>query len=101
MNTLPSYTLELRAADQRRRLQSSLSELRSRLRESFDIKKRNELFRSPLVSTLVASFVVLLARTRVLLRSHGCKNTMTPAGSLGENSRTMSSEVVVESRPQR
>ena len=74
MTTVPSYTLELRAADQRRRLQSSISELRSQVRERFDInKKRNELPQA-IGSRLVASFVVLLALTRILWRSHGRRN---------------------------
>jgi len=74
MTTVPSYTLELRAADQRRRLQSSISELRSQVRERFDInKKRNELPQA-IGFRLVASFVVLLALTRILWRSHGRRN---------------------------
>jgi hypothetical protein len=75
MTTVPSYTLELRAAaDQRRRLQSSIAELRSQVRERFAInKKRNELPQA-IGSRFVASFVVLLALTRILWRSHGRRN---------------------------
>ncbi|HEY7354504.1 MAG TPA: hypothetical protein VH596_17170 [Terriglobales bacterium] len=40
MGELPSYDLELKAADQRRRLHRTVAELRSRMKEDFDIKKR-------------------------------------------------------------
>jgi len=36
---LPPYDLELRAAEERRRLHSSVEELRERVREKLDIKK--------------------------------------------------------------
>jgi hypothetical protein len=49
------------------------AELQSRFRERFDIKKRNELPQA-IVSRLVASFVVLLALTRILRGSHGQEN---------------------------
>ena len=39
MNTLPTSDLELRAADERRRLRSSVTELKERVREKMDIKK--------------------------------------------------------------
>jgi hypothetical protein len=39
MSTLPSETLELRAADERRRLHSSVVELKSRVREKLDVRK--------------------------------------------------------------
>jgi hypothetical protein len=39
MSSLPIYELELKAADERRRLRSSVVELRSRVRESLDVKK--------------------------------------------------------------
>ena len=35
----PTYTLELRAADQRRRLHGSVSELRSKMKEKLDVKR--------------------------------------------------------------
>jgi len=39
MSTLPLEDLRLRAVDERRRLQSSVIELRSRIRENLDVKK--------------------------------------------------------------
>lgn len=39
MEGLPSYDLELRAADERQRLHASMKELRSRLSETLDIRK--------------------------------------------------------------
>ena len=38
MSTLPIYELELRAGDQRRRLQASVTELKSKVRDSIDVK---------------------------------------------------------------
>jgi hypothetical protein len=40
MAELPSYDLELKAADERRRLHGTLAELRSRVHEELDVKKR-------------------------------------------------------------
>jgi hypothetical protein len=40
MTELPSYDLELKAAEERRRLHGTLAELRSRVHEELDIKKR-------------------------------------------------------------
>lgn len=40
MDGLPSGDLELKAADERRRLEGSLRELRARLEYDFDIKRR-------------------------------------------------------------
>jgi hypothetical protein len=40
MSELPSYDLELRAAEERRRLHGTLAELRSRVHEELDVKKR-------------------------------------------------------------
>jgi hypothetical protein len=59
MNTLPSYTLEVRAVDERRRLQSSIAELRSRVREKLDIKReiRQSVFG---LSGAVTLFALLL-----------------------------------------
>ena len=37
--TLPTHELELRAADQRRRLHASVHELKDHLRDSLDVKK--------------------------------------------------------------
>lgn len=39
MSTIPSSDLELRAADERRRLHSSVVELKSRVRETLDVKR--------------------------------------------------------------
>lgn len=39
MSSLPIYELELRAADERRRLQSSVTELKSRVRENLNVSK--------------------------------------------------------------
>ena len=39
MAELPSYDLELKAADERRRLHGTLAELRSRVHDELDIKK--------------------------------------------------------------
>lgn len=39
MSSLPLYELELRAADERRRLQNSVTELKSRVRENLDVTK--------------------------------------------------------------
>ena len=40
MAELPSYDLELKAAEERRRLHGTLAELRSRVNEELDFKKR-------------------------------------------------------------
>jgi hypothetical protein len=40
MAELPSYDLELKAADERRRLHGTLAELRSRVHDELDVKKR-------------------------------------------------------------
>ncbi|HEV2714716.1 MAG TPA: hypothetical protein VGU64_05585 [Terriglobales bacterium] len=39
MSTIPSSDLELRAADERRRLHRSVTELKSRVRETLDVKR--------------------------------------------------------------
>ncbi len=39
MSGLPLQDLQLRAVDERRRLQSSVVELRSRIRENMDVRK--------------------------------------------------------------
>jgi len=41
-NSLPTDVLEQRAAEQRRRLHNSVSELRSTMRERLDIKRNSE-----------------------------------------------------------
>lgn len=40
MTESPSYDLELKAAEERRRLHGTLAELRSRVHEELDVKKR-------------------------------------------------------------
>lgn len=40
MAELPSYDLELKAADERRRLHSVVAEFRNRVQEDLDVKKR-------------------------------------------------------------
>lgn len=40
MAELPSYDLELKAADERRRLHKAVAELRSRVHDDLDLKKR-------------------------------------------------------------
>lgn len=40
MGELPSYDLELRAADERKRLHDVVAEFRSRVREDLDLKKQ-------------------------------------------------------------
>jgi hypothetical protein len=40
MAELPSYDLELKAAEERRRLHGTLAELRSRVHAELDVKKR-------------------------------------------------------------
>ncbi|HZP17659.1 MAG TPA: hypothetical protein VFB00_06830 [Terriglobales bacterium] len=39
MNAIPTYDLELRAAEDRRRLHDSVEELRSRLRSALDVNR--------------------------------------------------------------
>jgi hypothetical protein len=39
MSDLPSYDLELKAAEERQHLHFSIEELKSRLRDSLDVKK--------------------------------------------------------------
>lgn len=38
-NTLPTYDLQLRAADERRRLHGSVTELKVRVREKMDLQR--------------------------------------------------------------
>ncbi len=39
MSSLPSHELELRAADERKRLESTMTELKSQVRETLDVKR--------------------------------------------------------------
>jgi len=56
MDGLPSYDLELKAADDRRRLHGTLAELRSRVHDELDIKKhaREHLGAACALAALVA-----------------------------------------------
>lgn len=55
----PTYTLELRAADQRRRLHSSVVELRSRVQERLDPKQLGREYLVP-ASALAALLAMVL-----------------------------------------
>jgi len=57
MNTNPAETLELRAADQRRRLRSSVHELKDRVREKLDVKRN--ISQHVLLASAVAGAVSL------------------------------------------
>jgi hypothetical protein len=59
MTTLPAETLELRAAEQRRRLQNSLHELKDRVREKLDVK-RNISHHVLLASAVAGTFSLAL-----------------------------------------
>ncbi len=59
MSTIPSSDLELRAADERRRLHSSVVELKSRVRETLDVK-RNARKHVLLGSGIAASLSLIL-----------------------------------------
>jgi hypothetical protein len=58
MSTLPSSDLELRAADERRRLHSSIVEFKSRAREKFDMKQIAR--RHVLLASGIAALVSLI-----------------------------------------
>lgn len=57
----PSYDLEVKAADERRRLDSSIHELRDRLREKLDVKNNVDEFTREHVPAMsaVAALVAL------------------------------------------
>ena len=56
---LPTYELELRAVEQRKRLHESLAELKSRVREKINIKKAARAHIAPLsAGAALVSFVV-------------------------------------------
>jgi hypothetical protein len=59
MSSVPSYTLEARAADQRRRLHSTAVELRSKVREKLDVKRTARQY-APVASGAAALFGMLL-----------------------------------------
>jgi hypothetical protein len=58
-SNVPSYTLEARAADQRRRLHTSAVELRSVMREKLDVKRTARRY-VPAASGAAALFAMLL-----------------------------------------
>jgi len=58
-SNIPSYTLEMRAADQRRRLHSSVVELRSKVREKMNVKQVARQY-VPALSGAAALFGMLL-----------------------------------------
>jgi hypothetical protein len=58
-SNVPSYTLEMRAADQRRRLHSSVVELRTKMKEKLDVKEAARRY-VPALSGAAALFGVLL-----------------------------------------
>jgi hypothetical protein len=58
-SNVPSYTLEMRAADQRRRLHSTVVELRSKVREKLDVKQTARQY-VPALSGAAALVGVLL-----------------------------------------
>jgi hypothetical protein len=58
-NNVPTYTLEMRAADQRRRLHSSVVELRSKVREKLNVKRTARQY-IPVASGAAALFGLLL-----------------------------------------
>ncbi len=59
MSSVPSYTLEMRAADQRRRLHSSVVELRSKVREKLNVKRTARQY-VPIASGAAILFGMLL-----------------------------------------
>lgn len=72
MAGLPSYDLELKAADERRRLHGSLAELRSRVHDELDLNNhvREHLGAACAVAAVVGlglgySFTGLFVRTRL------------------------------------
>ncbi len=59
MSSVPSYTLQMRAADERRRLHSTIVELRSKVREKLDIKRTARQY-VPIASGVAVLFGMLL-----------------------------------------
>ncbi|MDP9160857.1 MAG: hypothetical protein M3O09_11615 [Acidobacteriota bacterium] len=47
MSTLPSYELELKAAAERQRLHNSVTELKTRVRETLDVKRNAREYVAP------------------------------------------------------
>lgn len=59
MSSVPAYTLEIRAADQRKQIHSSVIELRSRMRQKLDVKW-NLRQHVPLISGVAAVASLLM-----------------------------------------
>jgi hypothetical protein len=59
MSTLPTYDLQLRAEDQRRRLKGSFNELRERVREKLDVKRTAR--RHVILASAIAAVMSLAA----------------------------------------
>lgn len=59
MSTLPSYELELKAADERKRLHSSVIELKARVRQTLDVTNNAREYVVPIssVAALVSAVV--------------------------------------------
>ena len=57
-STLPTYDLQLRAADERRRLHGSVSELKVRVREKMDVQRNAR--EHVMAGSAVAGFVSLI-----------------------------------------
>ena len=59
MSTLPTYDLEVRAADQRRRLHGSIVEFKGQMRERLDLRKNaREHVRAASLAAGVFSFLI-------------------------------------------
>ncbi|PYY06153.1 MAG: hypothetical protein DMG69_24525 [Acidobacteria bacterium] len=101
-STQPAYTLELRAADQRRQIHSSVTEFTSQLREKLDVK-RNVRAHLPVLSGATAVFGLLAVHLLVIPRLRPPnfadqrlieENTMAVVNSLaGALSRRMSKSI--------
>jgi hypothetical protein len=66
---LPTYELELRAAEQRKRLHESVEELKSRVRENLDLKKAARAHIAPVsAGAALVSFVVGYAVAGIFTR---------------------------------
>ncbi|MEP6645091.1 MAG: hypothetical protein ABJA69_11380 [Acidobacteriaceae bacterium] len=59
MSTLPSYELELKAADERKRLHSSVIELKARVRQTLDVTNNAREYVVPIsgVAAVVSAVV--------------------------------------------
>ena len=59
MNAMPTDMLELRAAEQRRRLHNSVAELREQVREKMDVKKNMRDYLAPATGLATLAGLVL------------------------------------------